>query len=170
MTYNPNVDSGYCDLKSWVQVPSAIFISIDQSTEHDDTQGAQRTARNYAQMVYTVNPSTIISGIIGIDGSGTVGVSGDMLKVIDTQAIDKLSNIETSLDSLVNNRYSKIVKVSGDYTYVMDASIGSGLSGDPIWRVSRIYDDGITVIVDWADGNDNFDNIAANFLSLSYSF
>lgn len=181
MTYNPNIDSGFCEVKSWVQIPSAVFIAIDQSNEHDDAQYPQRTARNYAQMVYNVNPSTIsLSGAsisinsVGLDDSGTVKLSGDQLKVYDQQAIDKLYDLETAINnisvSVTQSNYSKIVKTNGNYMYVMDASIGSGLSGDAIWRVQRVYDDGNTVVVDWADGNDNFDNIAANYLSLTYGF
>ena len=174
MTYNPNIDSGYNELKSWVQVPSAVFVDIDQSNEFDHTKYPERTARNYAQMVYTVNPVEIsLSGVtissVGLNGDGDVALSGDQLKVFDGETLSKLNEIETKLSNIQVSRFSKIVKAQGNYTYVMDSTIGAGISGDAIWRVQRVYDDGITIVVDWADGNDEFDNIAANYLSLTYS-
>lgn len=177
MTYNPNIDSGYNELKSWVQVPSAVFTSIPQSSELDQAQYPERTARNYAQMVYQVN-SLPVSGVVsvdavGINGDGDVALSGDQLKVFDGETLSKLTQIETKLDNVQVKRYSKIVKTQGNYTYVMDAPVGSGaptVSSDAIWRIQRVYDDGTTVVVDWADGDENFDNIAANYLSLNYEF
>lgn len=176
MTYNPNIDSGYNELKSWIQVPSATFVAIDQSNELDDAQYPERTARNYAQMVYNIAPTEVsLSGAsitidaVGLNANGDVALSGDQLKVFDGETLSKLTQIETKLDNIQVSRYSKIVKTNGNYTYVMDAEIGAGTSADGIWRVQRVFDDGTDVIVDWADGNDNFDNIAANYLSLTYS-
>lgn len=61
------------------------------------------------------------------------------------------------------------VTVSGSYTYVAHAIPGSN-QASAVWRVKRIYDDGAGGLVQtWADGNSNFDNIATNLTSLSYS-
>lgn len=129
MTYNPNVDSGFCKTKSWVQVPSAVFTAIDQSTEYDDAQGSLRTARNYAQMVYQVN-ATPISGTIsvdsvGIDDSGIVQLSGDQLKVFDGQVLTELEQVNTKLDNLsafVVNDFGS-VQLSGDMLKVFDGQV-----------------------------------------------
>ena len=52
----------------------------------------------------------------------------------------------------------------------MKSSIGEGTSGNAIWQIKRIYDDGSSKTdIEWADGNDNFDNIASNYAALTYS-
>lgn len=65
-------------------------------------------------------------------------------------------------------------RVSGDLTvrvftdsgitYVAESYPGAE-DEDPVWRVQQIGTDGS---VYWADGNSNFDNIANDWLSLTY--
>jgi hypothetical protein len=64
--------------------------------------------------------------------------------------------------------YASYVAISGTYTYIGEAQPGS-LTSDPVWRCKRIQDNTSIVITTWADGNANFDNIAANIQALSYS-
>lgn len=52
------------------------------------------------------------------------------------------------------------------YSYFCEASAGS-LSSDAVWRISRLTN--ATGVVQWADGNGLFDNVADNRTSLSYS-
>jgi len=66
--------------------------------------------------------------------------------------------------------YSKRIDMNSDYIYTGEAAIGSPEAGAS-WRISRTYlapTDG-DVIVLWADGNANFDNVWNNHLSLSYT-
>lgn len=120
--------------------------------------------QRYAQLVYQVN-GTPVSGSVGIDGSGDVGVTSGALNVYDEQNNVILNNILGQ----VTSRLSTIIRIHDPYTYVMHAEIGSGTSGDPIWRMSRIYDDGIYLDTKWADGNDNFDNAASGYLTANYT-
>lgn len=54
-------------------------------------------------------------------------------------------------------------------TYVGEAATGSATSS-AVWRIKKIDETSSPdVIVTWADGNGNFDNIWDNRLSLSYS-
>lgn len=39
----------------------------------------------------------------------------------------------------------------------------------PTWRISRLTFSGSSFTLDWADGNDNFDNVWDDRASLSYS-
>ena len=52
-------------------------------------------------------------------------------------------------------------------TYVGEANAGSDTS-DSVWKVKKI-DETTGVIVTWADGDTNFDNIWDNFATLTYS-
>jgi len=73
MAYDPNIDSGMVYTKSWVQVPSGDFLGIDQSTELDDSQYPERSARNYAQLV-----SVVGSGAASVSGSTPVSDTSEL--------------------------------------------------------------------------------------------
>jgi hypothetical protein len=56
---------------------------------------------------------------------------------------------------------------SGNYTYVGKAAIGS-LGSASVWQIQRI-DQTSGLVIEWADGNANFDNKWNDYLILSYS-
>lgn len=56
------------------------------------------------------------------------------------------------------------VAKSGGFTYIGEAAPGAA-DADAVWRIQRVDADGNTV---WADGDAAFDNIWANYLSLTY--
>lgn len=67
------------------------------------------------------------------------------------------------------DNYSQYIVTSGSYTYVMKAPIGSVLT-DAVWQMKRIYDNGTSIQIMWADGDSNFDNIANDYGTKSFSF
>ena len=70
------------------------------------------------------------------------------------------------IDIITTNLTLRLIE-SGVYTYVGEAIIGSDES-DPVWKVKRI-DEASGVIILWADGNENFDNVWSNYASLVYN-
>jgi hypothetical protein len=70
----------------------------------------------------------------------------------------------------VENMYAKRIENVGDYIYTGEADAGSS-EGSAVWRISRTYIDPDTgdVIVVWADGNTDFDNIWSNYSNLQYT-
>lgn len=171
MTYNPNIDSGMCKTKSWVQVPSGVYASIDQSTELDNAQGQDRRPRVYAQMVYQVN-STPISGDIsissvGLNADGTVQLSGDQLKVFDGELLAKVNELYTSVNNiLISEEYSRIVQTWGTDTYIAHAPVGS-LSADAVWRVQKIDTNGSK---QWAGGALFTQSCSADLSGLTFAY
>jgi len=61
---------------------------------------------------------------------------------------------------------TKIV-ISGTDIYVGKAAIGSATSS-AVWKIKKI-DTASDIVITWADGNANFDNVMDNAASLSYS-
>lgn len=54
-------------------------------------------------------------------------------------------------------------------TYVGDAAIGT-ITSEALWRIKRLDESGDPeLIIKWADGDANFDNIWDNRASLTYS-
>lgn len=63
--------------------------------------------------------------------------------------------------------YSKKITISGTNTYIARANVGIDQSSAS-WQCKKI-DTSSGVVITWADGNSNFDNIATDLTSLSYS-
>ena len=63
--------------------------------------------------------------------------------------------------------YAEVVTVVGDLIYYAEASAGTAPS-TAAWRSRRI-DKSAGATTTWADGNDNFDNVATDLTALSYS-
>jgi len=65
-----------------------------------------------------------------------------------------------------NENYALKVTVVGSVTYIATAAIGTAQS-DPKWQCKKVDESSGTVIT-WADGDDNFDNIATDLTALNY--
>ena len=64
-------------------------------------------------------------------------------------------------------KYAVKITESGDITYIAQAQPGADQS-EAVWRVQKV-DTTTGVVITWADGNTNFDNIATDLTVLSYS-
>jgi len=63
---------------------------------------------------------------------------------------------------------TRLDEVSDVLSYVGEASPGTATSAAG-WRVKRIDETGGDIVVEWADGDSDFDNVWDNRASLSYS-
>jgi hypothetical protein len=71
--------------------------------------------------------------------------------------------------SSIDTTYSiRLDEASSTELYVGEAPIG-GVSSSAVWRIKKLVTSGSTLSVLWADGNQAFDNIWDNRLSLSYT-
>ena len=87
-------------------------------------------------------------------------------KVLVTQG---LGYDGVNLQRLPADAMATKITVSGSYTYIAIAAPGTA-QDTAKWQVKRIYDDGAgTTVITWADGDANFDNVATDLTSLSYS-
>lgn len=58
--------------------------------------------------------------------------------------------------------------VSSSLVYIGEAAISVTPSA-PFWKIKRITTTGSIVQIEWADGNENYDNVLNDRASLSYS-
>lgn len=58
-------------------------------------------------------------------------------------------------------------EASTTVTYIGEAAVGTATSAAS-WRIKRMTDTG-DLVIDWADGDDSFDNVWADRATLSYS-
>lgn len=78
---------------------------------------------------------------------------------------------EDNGDSAIAKQTSLVAKkitVSGNYTYVGSAPIGTSQSTAG-WQVKRIQVSGSDTIITWKDGDSNFDNTATDLTAGSFS-
>ncbi len=61
----------------------------------------------------------------------------------------------------------RIDEASTTVTYIGEASFSSSESL-PVWRIYKLLTSGTVMSLQWADGNDEFDNVWDDRASLSY--
>ena len=91
---------------------------------------------------FTVNPPSLIIGLVEWTGSGYARKTSGLT--------------------------AKKITVSGTTTYVASAPIGSA-QASAVWQVKKIAVSGSDYLITWADGNSNFDNVATDLTTLTYS-
>jgi len=67
----------------------------------------------------------------------------------------------------LDNVYVTRITVSGNYTYIGRALCGSS-TGDSVWQIKRI-DATTGTVIQWADGDANFDNEYDNVGTITYT-
>jgi len=92
-----------------------------------------------------------------LDGGGDGAVSP-----ITAQVPNTLPTSGASLALRTDN------PAAGAVTYVGDAPVGS-LTSAAAWRIKRITVSGDLATIEWADGNQSFDNVWDSRAALSYS-
>ena len=79
-----------------------------------------------------------------------------------------MTTIDRGAQNLWTTNHAVKVTVAGAITYVAIAPIGT-LQAAALWQVKRITVAGADTVVEWADGNANFDNVATDLTLLAYA-
>lgn len=105
--------------------------------------------------------------VIGINLAGEVTAITGCENITTTTTTTTPPITTTTTTTLSSILYTTRLEEVGVLTYVGDALAGSSESS-AVWRIKRI-DETSGVVVLWADGNDNFDNVWTDYLTLIYS-
>jgi hypothetical protein len=93
----------------------------------------------------------------------------DQFEVMATEGLEYIpangANVAALQRKVTETLQMQIIE-SGTYTYICLARVGTPLS-DAYWQIKRIDASGNIM---YADANENFDNIATDPTSLSYSY
>ena len=160
MSYD-STQSGRANYNSWMHIPQSTMSGIVEGIVSEDL-----ITRKYAQLTYQINalPITISGDVlvdsVGIDGSGTVQLSGDQLKVFDQSSIDRLTEIN------YNQNYSRIVQERSTDIYIAQAPRGTSdaTSG---WRCQKLDEYGSR---SWVDTGNFSQPANIELSSLVYSY
>jgi hypothetical protein len=117
-----------------------LASDVNGNLQNDVTD---RAARDLGKVdIASLDQYTPISGRLPVDGSGVTQVVESALYAI---RIDEVSNV---------------------VTYIGKAEVGS-VTGSAVWQISKL-DATSGVVITWADGDTNFNNIWDNRAILSY--
>jgi len=95
------------------------------------------------------------------------GCYQSMMLVLAQRQIDAINSIAGGGASIDKTNLLQVDTV-GATTYVGYAEAGSVTSGS-VWAIKRIVESGQDVVITWADGDKDYNNIWDNRLSLTYS-
>lgn len=111
------------------------------------------------------NEDTIWNG--GISGTTITDVGGKLSLDVNVTDITLSANND-SMETRSLAMKTLVDEASSTVTYVGEAAVGSSLS-TALWRIKRLTQSGTVLLIEWADGDSNFNNIWDNRASLSYS-
>ncbi len=89
-------------------------------------------------------------------------ISGSRINPATDESIYLLSNLISGNEAVIMDDYT-----TTNMTYICKAPVGT-ISSAAGWKISRM-DTTAGTVIKWADGNSNYDNIADNRASLTYT-
>lgn len=142
-------------------VVDALQALKDDRVEERTTELADRIEK-----ALSASLGTIRTTIVGGTNSG---------KVVNRNGVQVNPATEEKQDAIVSavqgisgaTPYATRLVTSGVYTYIGKADAGTAGSS-ATWQVQRLNET-VGLVVEWADGNADFDNVWDNYASLSYS-
>lgn len=146
--------------------PQEIVIShLDDSIKiGDGTQvftGGQKTAAASLPVVLASDQSALPVNV-ALDAA-----DGDSVKISDGTN-DVAVNTDGSLNVISPTKATRLDEATSTVTYVGKAAVGTG-AASASWQIYRLTLSGSETIIEYADGNDSFDNTWSNRASLTYS-
>lgn len=94
----------------------------------------------------------------GVAGTAVLYFYGDGVDSYQSEAVITLSGAQAI----------RIDEASATVTYV-GKSVTGAAEGSAVWQIQRLTESGADLTVEWADGDDGFDNIWTSRAGLSYS-
>lgn len=122
---------------------------------HDEVAQALRT--NGEAVIVGAGGAQVTTTNVAGKESLDVNVTALTLTAEDDKIETRSIPMKTALD-----------EASATVTYVGEAATGTA-TGSASWRIKRLTQSGTVLLIEWADGNGNFDNIWNNRALLSYS-
>lgn len=101
-----------------------------------------------------------------VDTSGGTVATNVLTLTYDTTAMADADNLQIYYD--MGSLVKRVDEASATVTYVGQAQDGSDIA-DPVWQIQRITSSGGATEIEWADGNNDFDNVWDDRAALTYS-
>ena len=114
-------------------------------------------------------PPTSYSDSGSVAKSGLVDVDRHVQVDVLSSALPSSASTETTLSTISfgGKKYALKMTTAGSIDYVGEADTGTAFA-TALWRAKKVDSTSGTIIT-WADGNANFDNVATDLTTLTYS-
>ncbi len=121
------------------------------------------------QVKVTSLPDSSFSDSGGVAKRGLVNAARNVQVDVVTSALPSSASTETTLQTISfgGKKYALRLTTVGSIDYVGEADTGTATSS-ALWRAKKV-DNTSGIIITWADGNANFDNVATDLTTLTYS-
>lgn len=131
------------------------------------------TAQPYVTAVVEKNNKVVITGTENIENTvENAGVTGSTVAFLTANERSELTAVPAILVVNQNALEPLRTEVTGTApnttTYAGFALAGAN-PAQPVWRIQRITETATTTLIEYADGNENMDNVWNDRASLSYS-
>jgi len=110
---------------------------------------------------------TIWDGATSLSGVTITNVGGKLSLDVNVTDIT-LSAANDSMETRNMAMSVAVDEASATVTYVGEAATGSSLAS-AVWRIKRLTQTGAVLLIEFADGNGNYDNVWNSRASLAYS-
>ena len=161
---------------SVVGIKDATNARINPATEETVSAIASNTSDlTFDTGSLQVKVTSLPAGGSSFSDSGDVAKSGlvdvDRHVQVDvlSSALPSSASTETTLQTISfgGSKFALKMTTVGSIDYVGEAAVGTATSS-ALWRAKKV-DSTSGVIITWADGNANFDNVATDLTALTYS-
>ncbi|MDP3758770.1 MAG: hypothetical protein Q8Q86_03550, partial [Candidatus Daviesbacteria bacterium] len=117
----------------------------------------------------TGDDSSSFSDSGGVAKRGLVNAARNVQVDVLSSALPTSASTETTLQTISfgGKKYALRLTTVGSIDYVGEADTGTATSS-ALWRAKKV-DSTSGIIITWADGNANFDNVATDLTTLTYS-
>lgn len=143
-------------IKDYVFDASAKTVTFSAFTEIDITRIL--TITNVTDNIIVYNFAS--------DTTGGTAATNVLTLTYDTTAMADADNLQIYYD--MGSLVKRVDEASATVTYVGQAQDGSDIA-DPVWQIQRITSSGGATEIEWADGNNDFDNEWDGRAGLTYS-
>lgn len=143
-------------IKDYVFDASAKTVTFSAFTEIDITRIL--TITNVTDNIIIYN--------FALDTAGGSVATNVLTLDYDTTAMADADELQIYYD--MGSLVKRVDEASATVTYVGQAQDGSDIA-DPVWQIQRITSSGGATEIEWADGNNDFDNVWDDRSSLTYN-
>ncbi len=114
-------------------------------------------------------PPSSFSDSAGVAKSGLVNAARNVQVDVISSALPTTASTETTLQTISfgGSKFALKMTTVGSVDYVGEAAVGTATSS-ALWRAKKV-DSTTGILITWADGNANFDNVATDLTTLTYS-
>lgn len=162
--------------------PTTGVVGVKNSTNARINPATEETVSSLSNLTFdtgslNVKVTSLPAGGSSFSDSGNVDKKGLVDATTRRVQVDVLSSTlpssastETTLQTISHGGVQHAIRLLtvGDYDYVGEAQVGT-LDGGTVWRIKRINNTATGIVIQWADGSQEFNKTWNSYAGYTYS-